>query len=146
MRGLRYDLKGFGRHCRRISLGHLFDDSRDAQAYVPAPTFDYSAVPNSGHRHRHGHARKDINGDTSAELPIGVTILGGKIGSMKTGATEIGKHGANYRTGESVRTSQIEEHQTTRLSGAMWNAAGRSRIIGTLLATIHELRKKIRDH
>src|SRR5260221_14108659 len=67
--------------------------------------------------------RQDLNGDTSAERPIGATILGGKTSTMTIGATEIGKRGANSRTGESARTSQGAEHPTTRLSAAMWNVA-----------------------
>src|SRR6266700_2217698 len=77
-------------------------------------------------RHRHHQQampRQDLNGDTSAVLPIGGTILGGKISTMTIGATEIGKRGANSRTGESARTSQRTERLTTRLSGAMWNVA-----------------------
>jgi hypothetical protein len=94
------------------------------------------------HRHRQqATPRKDINGDTSAELPIGVTILGGKIGSIKTGATEIGKRGVNYRTGESARTLQRAEHLTTRMSGAMWNVARAQQDYRGLVATMQLLEK-----
>ena len=62
-------------------------------------------------------------GETRAALPIGATIPGGKNGSMKTGATELGKHGANCRIGESAGISQRDERLIIRLSVAMWNVA-----------------------
>ena len=80
----------------------------------------------------------------SAELPIGVTIPGGKIGSIKTGATEIGKRGANYRTGESARTSQRAEHPTTRMSGATWNVARAQQDYRGPVATMQLLEKNQR--
>ena len=67
-------------------------------------------------------ALRDFNGVTSVVIVTGVTTPGGKIGSIKIGGIEIGRHAVKSTTGDSAKIIQKSEIRIMQLTGVMSSA------------------------